>query len=122
MLNTKQANPSKLQFMHCNIENTEAQTDFSFSLFLTSGLISMFTVCTVLLVAYKNLSNNLELHILQLRNCMQCIIFHEVDVSRPLLRRDPHGSILVKDHLSLPTTKSFHFRWLLMGVSSVFRN
>ena len=38
MLNTKQANPSKLQFMHCNIENTEAQTDFSFSLFLTSRI------------------------------------------------------------------------------------
>ena len=38
MLNTKQANTSKLQFMLCNIENTEAQTDFSFSLFLTSRI------------------------------------------------------------------------------------
>lgn len=26
MLNTKQAKASRLQFMHCNIENTEAQT------------------------------------------------------------------------------------------------
>ena len=52
-------------------------------------MISMFTVCTVLLVAYKTLGNNLELHILQLRNCMQCVNFHEVDVSGPLLRRDP---------------------------------
>ena len=38
MLNTKQANTSKLHFMHCNIENNEAQTDFSFSLFLTSRI------------------------------------------------------------------------------------
>ena len=26
MLNTKEAKASRLQFMHCNIENTEAQT------------------------------------------------------------------------------------------------
>ena len=46
----------------------------------------------------------MELHISQLKNCRQWIIFLKVDVSSFLLKETSCGSILVRDHLPLATT------------------
>ena len=50
---------------------------------------------------------------------MQQIIFLKVDVSSFLLKETSRGSILVRDHLPLATTKSAHFGWSLSGGSTV---
>ena len=65
---------------------------------LTHGVVSLFAVCTTLLIVYKTSSDNMKLHACVTYKLHVINFLPKSNVSRPLLEKDIFSLILLNDH------------------------